>query len=790
MKRFVLVSAALVALLSSPPLCAQQGTQAQEVYRILGISVEGNSLADPSAVIANSGLRVGDELTVPGEALPQAIRKLWSLKIFDDIQIAIDRKAGDGVFLLIRVKELPRLESSLVEGNDELDEEDILKKITLVRGQVVSPAELRRFEKEIMKLYEADGYMLAKVKITTEPADTSKGRVNIRVTVDEGPEVQVASIEFEGNTVFDDGDLRGEMDETSEKSWWKFWSSAQFDRKKYEEDKQLIVKHYRRNGFRDAEVMSDSIRYSDDREEMSILIRVYEGPQYHIRAITWEGNTVYPDDVLSERLGMLPGDVYDMEKFEQNLRGNEEQSDVSSLYLDNGYLRFNLDPREVRVGEAEMDIAIRVYEMNQFRVGQVNIAGNNKTWEKVIRRELYTRPGDYFSRGAIIRSIRQLSVLNYFNPEKIKPETQLVDDKTVDLTFNVEEKSSDNINASVGYSGAYGVTGALGFTLNNFSISQPLRGGAGQILSFEWQFGEASRFRTFSVGFTEPWLFDTPTLFGVSAFDTRQIYTYDLRQYGGSVKVGRRFRWPDDYFRGDWILTALQNDIKRGMGIYVEGKTSQVSLTQIISRNSLDNPIFPSQGSNVSASIEMSGGPLLPGDVDFTKWMFDMQWFIPMFGTNRVSLFVGAQYGWLSPFYANSVIPPIELFFMGGTGLGYINTTPLRGYPDQSIGPRNANGSITGGRAFAKTVAELRFTLAMNPVPILVLGFAEQGNVYESMSTADFMSMYRSAGFGARLQIMPIGLIGFDYGYGFDDVYPRDGRPDGWRFHFVFGRGF
>ena len=235
---------------------------------------------------------------------------------------------------------------------------------------------------------------------------------------------------------------------------------------------------------------------------------------------------------------------------------------------------------------------------------------------------MYSRPGDYFSRSAIVRSIRQLAQLNYFNPEKIKPDYVLADDKNVDLTFDVEEKSSDNINASVGYSGAFGVTGALGFTINNFSISEPLSGGAGQVLNFEWMFGEGSRYRTFTLGFTEPWLFDTPTLFGVTLFDSRQIYTFDYERTGGSIRVGRRFKWPDDYFRGDWIIDAQVNNVRDGLGIYREGRSSQVSVTQVISRNSIDNPIFPTTGSSVSLSIQMSGGPLLPGNLNFHKWLF------------------------------------------------------------------------------------------------------------------------------------------------------------------------
>ena len=779
-------------LLIPTSLTLAQPAKPQEVYKILGIAVEGNTLSDPAAIIANSGLKVGDELLIPGDQISGAIHKLWSVRLFEDIQISIDRKAGNGVFLLITVKELPRFERIEYDGRNEVSEDDIQKKIGLVRGQVYQPQESIHIQKEILKLYEKEGYLLANVQVTPTPLDTNKNRVVVKVKIDEGPEVKVDNIMFEGNHAFDDGDLRGAMDNTSEKHWWKFWSSAKFDRKKYGEDKKLIAQYYRKNGYRDAEVLSDSIWYSDDRKNMNILIRVREGLQYHVRNIVWEGNSVYPASVLTERLGFLPGDVYDSDKFDKNLRGNEAQSDVASLYVDNGYLKINLDPQETRVADDSVDISIHVYEFNQFRLGHVDIRGNTKTYDKVIRRELFTRPGDYFSRAAIIRSIRQLSQLNYFNPEKIKPDYNILpDDKTVDLTYEVEEKSSDNINASVGYSGAFGFTGALGFTINNFSISEPFQGGAGQILSFEWQFGEGSRFRTFSIGFTEPWMFDTPTLFGVSLYDTRQTYTFDLEQTGGSVHVGRRFRWPDDYFRGDWIFTAQVNDVRDGRGYYPEGKTSQFSINQIITRNSTDNPTFPTTGSNISLSIQMSGGPLLPGNIDYHKWLLTSDWYFPLFGGSRLVLYLDSQFGFISGFHPNSIIPPIDLFFMGGTALGYISTVPLRGYEDQGIGPRNPTlDEAAGGKAMSKETLELRLAVALNPIPIYVLGFAEGGNVYESMQTANFLDLDRSAGFGVRLQINPIGLIGFDYGYGFDDVLPKDGKPDGWHFHFVFGRGF
>lgn len=764
----------------------QEQMPRRETFRILGISVEGNVSADPAAVIANSGLKIGDEITVPSDDLRQAINRLWNLRLFADVQIAAESQVGNGVYLLIKVKEHPRLERIEIVGNDDVDEDDIMKKITIVKGQILTPQEINRIVKSIKKLYEEEGYLLAQVNPQTVVEDSSRpNRVVLVLNIDEGQSVKVAEIRFEGNEQFDDGDLRGEMEETKENVWWMFWRNAKFDKKKYEEDKELILKYYRKNGYIDAEILSDSLWYSEDRRRLHILITLHEGPQYKVRNIAWEGNTVYTAEVLSDRLGFEKGDVYNVELFEQNLRSNPDQNDVASLYLDNGYLTFNLEPELKRVADDSVDITIHIYERNQFRIGRVDIVGNTKTKDKVIRRELYTRPGDFFSRANIIRSVRQLAQLNYFNPEKLKPDYRLVDDRTVNLLYEVEEKSSDNINASVGYSGAFGVTGALGFTINNFDIAAPLDGGAGQILNFQWEFGEGARFRTFSLGFTEPWLFDTPTSLGASAYDTRQRYVYDLRQTGASIRVGRRFRWPDDYFRGDWTFRFQLNDIIYGANFYRTGKFSQFSIAQVLSRNSSDSPIFPTVGSVFSLSVEMAGGPFLPGNVDFHKWIFSGETFVPLFGQSRLVLYASTLQGYIGKFRGDTEINPVDLFIMGGTGLGFVNVTPLRGYEDRSIGPGGQEGYV-----LTKHTAELRLALTLNPIPIYLLGFAEGGNVFENFRRADFLDLKRSYGFGARLLINPIGMVGFDYGYGADDVLPRDGQPDGWRFHFQFGRGF
>jgi outer membrane protein insertion porin family len=780
-----------LTLAAFPALVSAQAAK-PEVYKILGVSVEGNKTADAGAIIANSGLRVGDEITIPGRQSNEVLSRLWALRIFSDIQLLIENKVADGVYLLIRVKEHPRLERVEFSGNSNESDDDLLKKINVIRGQLITPLEIDKIAKTIKKVYDDDGYHQAVVtsELVPAPDANAAGRDILKLHIDEGHQVVVREIAFEGNNAFDEGELRGAMKETSEKKWWKFWDRARFDRKKYEEDKKSIVQFYQNNGYRDAEIVSDSLTYDATKENLFIHIKVREGQQYHFRDITWEGNTVFPSKLLETRLGFKKGDVFDAEKFEENLNGKEDQTDVHSLYLDSGYLTSILDPEYTVVGGDSLDVTVRVLERNQFRIGHVEIKGNTKTKEKVIRRELFTRPGDYFSRAAIIRSVRQLSVLNYFNPEKIKPDTRLVNDKTVDLIYEVEEKSSDSFNASVGYSGTFGFTGGLGLTFNNFSISDPLAGGGGQSLNFDWQFGEASSYRAFSISFMEPWLYDTPTAFGVSLFDTRTVLGFDERRTGASVRLGRRLNWPDNYFRVDGSLSFQRYDVTNGGGVYLEGQYSLFDLQGTISRSSIDNPIFPTTGSNFSLSVDLSGKPFLPGSSSYQKYTLNADWYTPLLGTNRLVLYTGALIGAIG-FRGGTIIPPTEYFWMGGTGLeSYYATTPLRGYEDRSIGPRTVTGDIEGGCSLAKYTSELRFSVAVNPVPIYVLAFAEAGNVWRDWKETDPFDLRRSAGIGARVLINPIGMVGFDYAYGFDDVEPKDGKPDGWHFHFQFGRGF
>jgi len=823
--RLLVCSLALLLSISSFP----QGTQ--KSYKILGISVEGNKSTDATTIIANSGLKVGSEIQVPGDQTLNAIRQLWTLNIFSDIQILIEREIDEGVYLLIKVEEYPRLERVVIEGNDEIDTDDIEKQVTFLRGTVISPQAISKLKLRIKNLYDEEGYLNAKIidniyeYFTADTSDEDitvtwrnkkdfsdeydllyesddqtysnliariKDRVLLKLTIEEGEEVIVREIVFNGNEVFDDADLASAMEETSEAVWWKFWSSAQFKPKDFKKDKQLIIDYYKENGYRDAEILDDSLVYYNDNKDLKIVMNVYEGPQYKIRDITWEGNTVYPDEVLDQRLGFTKGDIYDYKKLQQNLRGNESQTDISALYLDNGYLTFNAQAEEKKVAPDSIDIHIRIEERNQFRISRVEIHGNTKTKDKVIRRELYTIPGDYFNRAFLFRSVQQLANLQYFSAEGLYGpggiDTKLDSDSTVAVTFNVEEKSSDYLNASVGYSGSFGFSGSIGVTLTNFSITNPFSLGGGQILNFNWQFGFGNIYRTFTVGFTEPWMFDTPTSVGVDFFDTRQQYVYDLRQTGGTLRVGRRLKWPDDFFYVQGRFRYQYNNVLEGQQYYREGVTQQFTLGATLSRRNIDNPIFPSMGSIVTLDMELSGQPLLPGDVDYLKTLFKVEWYKRLFNSNRIVLYTVADFGYLHETVFGTPIQPFEYFYMGGNGL-VIATIPLRGYDDRTVGPRNIFGEVIGGRVYSKVGAELRFAVTLEPIPLYFLTFAEAGNVFESFEKTDIFDMVRSVGFGARILINPIGLIGFDFGYGFDRQ-EVEGIPPQWLFHFQFGKGF
>lgn len=769
---FVASLALLMPVLSGSTAFAQAQTEKRSV-KLLGLSVEGNKTADGNLIRLSSGLTVGNQIT--SDDIQNAIRQLWSLDIFSDVQILLDREVAEGVFLSIKVSEYPRLERVEIEGNKKLKREEIDSKLNFYRGQVVSQRALQRARKKLKDAYKEKGFLLAKVDMDVRSADSSD-RVVVRVVIDEGKKVQIKKISFYGNVAFDDGKLRKQMKGTKEDRWWR---GADFDRKKYEEDLEKVVEFYHNHGYRDAEVLRDSLYYGSAGDDMYIAIWVHEGNQYRFGTISWEGNKVYTEEELARLLDFKEGDIYDRSKLNKAVFEK-----IGGLYYDNGYIYASISPKERPVGEDRVEIHFVVMENDQAHIHKIHITGNTKTKEKVIRRELRIRPGEVFNRDLLIRSQREVYMLNYF--ANVEPKVAPVDEKQVDVEFKVEEKSTDTANMSAGWSERDKMIGSIGVSMNNLF-------GNGQRLSFDWNFGRS--FRSFMISFTEPWLFDTPTLAGFSFYDTRRdpLYIgYRQRSRGGSLRVGRRFRWPDNYFRGDWIFAVDQTQLSDFLPILLEanpyfrryeemGPLTSRSISQIISRNSLDHPEFPRRGSQVTLQTQVAGGPL-GGNVGYHKHQFSSDWFLPAFW--QLILHLGLEAGYMDGFAKDSRIPYLDLFFIGGEGMS--RSTPLRGYQDPLAGYSTAMGD----RVLLKYTAELRLPVVPNPT-VFGLIFAEAGNTWPTMTRTDPTDLRRSVGVGARVYMPMIGILGFDYAYGFDNIDARTGERRGkWVPHFVFGRGF
>jgi outer membrane protein insertion porin family len=749
----------------------------EEVFKINHIRIEGNERADSALVILNSGLIRG--ASVSADEIQRAIRNLWALGLFSDIQIYSERQSPAGLDLLIRLEEYSRLEGWDVSGNEKLKKKEIAQETGFYSGMVYTPFKAYKAQKALIDKYKEKGYLLAKVAIDTLKTETNSVLVNMKI--EEGEKVQVEKIRVMGNGGIPGNELRKAFKEIKEDRWWR---GADFDRRKYEKDLENVLALCRKKGFRDAEVVKDSIYYSDDQRDLFIDVYVNEGRQYYFGNITFEGNTVFEEQLLRAQLLFQKGGVYNQEYLDKSIREN-----IQNLYYNQGYLFANIHPLEIPVSEDTVDVAIRINEGHVVRIKEIIITGNPKTNEKVIRREFKLYPGDVFNRAKLERSVRDVWITNYFS--NIVPDVKLLpnDDKHVNIEVAVEEKSTDTANLSAGYSGSEGFIGSIGFSLNNFSLKHPLSGGDGQRLSFQWDFGQS--YRNLSLSFIEPWAFGTPTLVGFSLFDSYSGVSYqpwESKTRGGSLQLGRRFRWPDNFFRGDWTFRVANNKIfnisdEYYTAIYGDGYTSlQVSLSQVIRRDSRDRPEFPTRGTVFSLSSKLAGGPL-QGNEDFIKNVFNMEWYVPMrFGT---VLFVNSKFAAIGGLRDDFYINPNELFYMGGSGLGFAES--LRGYDDGTIGPVNESGNAIGGRSMTRFTAELRIPIAPNPT-IFGLLFMEAGNVWDTFNATNLSDLKRSVGIGARLFMPLLGIIGVDFGYGFD-YYDRFGNRKGqWKIHFKFGQ--
>lgn len=743
--------------------------------KVLGVSVTGNKTTDANMIRMQSGILVGSDLSAEG--VQDAIRKLWRLNLFSDIQLLVDRQVGDGYYLTIQVEEFPRLEKVELQGNKKLKKDDIDEILNYYSGQIISPTALSRSKAKLLAKYKEKGHLLAEIDVEIRPGITDSSRVIVRFAFDEGKKVQVERIRFFGNKAFGDNKLRKQFKEIKEDRWWR---SADFDLEEYNEDVLKLVEFYRNEGYRDAEIVNDSLYYNDDRDDMFIDIWLNEGPQYYFGDIIFTGNNVFTDDELAANLRFEKGDVYSKKSLDE-----ASFQQIGGLYYDLGYIFASATPREVidAANPQQLNIEFLIQEGKQAKINEIIISGNSKTKEKVIRRELRSLPGQTFNKSLLERSQRDVWMLNYF--ANVEPQVMPIDDQKINLGFKVEEKSTDTANMSAGWSERDKLIGSVGVAMANLF-------GNGQRMSFDWSFGRY--YRSFNIGFTEPWLLDTPTLAGFSFYDTkRDAYYIGYKQVstGASVRLGRRFNWPDNFFRGDWIYRIDKTALSDFNQYIIDANPNGIidepwplissSMTQIFSRNSLDRPEFPTSGSDVSLTTTLTG-TLLGGNVDYHKWIFRLDWFTPSFW--KLVFYTSFQAGYMESIGEKAHIPYTDYFFMGGDGLS--RSTPLRGYDDPLANYRIID---EGGKAMLKYTTELRIPIAPNPT-IFALFFAEAGNSWIDFRRANPFAMKRSVGIGARVFMPMIGIIGFDYGYGFDriDAY---GNPDPkWKMHFVFGRSF
>ncbi len=780
----------LIILLSIFLIAGNSFAQPKSV-EILDIRVEGNEGASPEMIKLNSGLYVGQNAT--GDDIQNAIKQLWALRVFSDIQVISEKQIGSGIYLLIKVKEFPKLAKVEFSGNEELDDQEAAQTYGLIRGQTISPTTIKKAEKKVRRYYLEEGFLLVKIKTIQE--ETTPGRVKLKVRIDEGKKIQVERVTFTGNESFSDATLRKQMKEIKENAWWR---SADFNPKKYDEDKEFVLDFYRKNGFRDAQITGDTIYYDPQKEDMYINVKVEEGIKYFIGKITWEGNLLaeklkdstlsradsikysfFSTERLNRILDMKTGDTYNKEKLDLAVYDK-----ISGLYYDIGHIYAQIDAREIPVAEDTVDLHFSIFEGKPVKVKEIKIIGNTKTKERVIRRELVIAPGDTFSKAALVRSQRELFILNYFGnvvPD-IKPIPE--SDEEIDIVFEVEERSTDTANMSAGYSQRDKWVGSIGIAMNNFL-------GNGQRLGFDWQFGRG--FRSFQISFSEPWFLMTRTRVSVSVFDvSRQrssLYNYTSRETGGSLGLGRRFSFPDDYFRGDWILRISNRSYKDFADSNIEeilknNEGVRAGLTQIITRDSRDKADFPTQGSVVSLTTEYSNAFKGLG-ADYHKHIFRMEKYTPLWW--KFVLYTDFTTGIVDEVQEDRDIDINELFFIGGGVLTF--GTPLRGYGSRDLGPFNNSGNQVGGKSLIKYSSEIRVPIVPDPL-VYLLAFAEAGKVYRSYTATDPFDLYRSAGLGFRVLLPLVGILGLDYGYGFDHVDKNGKRVGKWLPHFQFGAPF
>lgn len=791
-------------------------------YTIGGISVEGASYLDPNALISLTGLRIGDKILVPGEDIGLAIRKLWKQGLLGDVSIEIDKIEDGKVFLKLILTERPRLSNFDFTGIPKGQKNTLKDKVSLVRGRIVNDVIIKNTEVAIKQHYIQKGFRNIKVTIVQKKDTTLANSVRLEIDVNKGKKVRIQEIDIEGNIAITDKKIKKKLKKTKEYAPFNIFRTSKFIPKEYKSDKEKLIAFYNKEGYRDAYILFDTIQTVENG--VKIQMKINEGNKYHYRNITWSGNYIHSDTLLSSVLGVRKGDVYNPEDLQKRMSYNPTGLDITSLYMDDGYLFFNIQPIEVRVDSDSIDVEMRIFEGDQATISKIIVTGNTRTRDHVILREVYTLPGQKFSRSALLRTQQQLSQLGYFNAENIgiNPIPN-VSDGTVDIHYSVEEKPNDQIELSGGWGGQnIGFIGTLGLTFNNFSSSRlfdfsswsPLPQGDGQQVSLRFQ-ASGRQFQTYSFSFTEPWLGGKkPNSFSISLQHSKQSQivlneiTGNFQVSGITLSLGRRLTVPDNYFTLSNSLSYLRYSLNNYQGVgfrnIQNGNFNSIVFNTTISRSSVDSPIYPRNGASISLSAgftppyslfrninyETAGDAQVFKFVEYHKWMFDNSWYTPIVGDLVFS--ARAHMGFIGSYNKIAPISPFERFILGGSGLGFGNLLlgsdiiGLRGYVDNKIIPAESNGE--GGVAYNKFVMELRYPVTLNQAAsIFVLAFAEGGNNWGSFKNYQPFDLKRSAGVGARIFMPAFGLLGIDWAYGFDQI-PGQPGANGPQFHFTIGQ--
>ncbi|MBL0356777.1 MAG: outer membrane protein assembly factor [Chitinophagaceae bacterium] len=875
----------------NPQLLEIFNNRVPKEYTIAGISVTGNQSFDPNLIISISGLAVGDKVLIPGtDAFNKVITKLWKQNLIADVEVYLTNLVGTNLYVELAVTERPRLADVKFIGIKKGEKEDLEAKTALSRDRVVTENMKVSALDAIRKFYTEKSFGNVTVSMKEEPAVGTPNAVVLVFTIDKGSKVKVNSLNFAGNEAIPDGKLKKQMKGTKEKSRFtlnpleyhspyndtsrnttfkeyledygflsisktkdaidpyfrfKLFTSAKFNPQKYEEDKEKLLDFYNAEGFRDAVIVADTT-IPNSKGNLDIHVKVNEGSKYYFGDIAWRGNTKYSDSVLNLLLAIKKGDIYNNELLNKRLGKipSADGGDIQSLYMDDGYLFFRVEPVETSVYNDTINFEIRLQEGPQATIGKIDISGNDKTKDYVVRRELRTVPGEKFSRSDIIRTQRELGQLGFFNPEKIVPNiVPNADNGTVDINWAVEEKSNDQLELSAGFGGGIGLTGTLGITFNNFSINNifnkstwdPLPSGSGQKLSARIQ-SNGRAFRTYNFSFTEPWLGGRKrNSFSVSFYNTKQSNSYNqltgqycsscgdtsyLRILGASIALGKQLKWPDDYFSLTTSLNfqqyKLRNYAVSGFGGLSDGTSTNISLKLSLARYAASgSPIFPTGGSNFMLSGQFTLPYTLLGWVkesdnqfklpEFHKWLFTGEYYVPIGmakGAEKNRQFilkVAAKYGFIGKYDSKKDISPFERFQLGDAGLsnnygllGY-DIIAHRGYPvysssDPKVNPENVTQSQFF-TIFNKYTVELRYPFSTNPSSTIYgLAFFEAANGWYSFKDYNPFKLRRSAGVGMRFFLPMFGLLGFDYGIGFDRIKAGEPLKNAYKFTFMLGQ--